>query len=567
MLPRLHPPRAASRRTAGHPARRPAGAPRRPLAGPLAAPRALLPLLLAVLLLPLLLPSVARAQQLNFQPLERGDYTDVEQKLIMLRGLEVGVDYALQFRNQRDPELPADLRGSDVNQDLRLNLDTVFHRDARVHLSLELANQRFTGNVGLRDSTTDTSGRLNDGFATALNVREAYLRYNFNPRSGLIMGKQELSLGDRRGMTFDALVPAFTFDCQVGTWCMPFGVALLGQHKGDGIVHWALQYNAYDTAPPAPPSPVSPPAGSPPPAPVPATGLRDRLQVEIFRLRYNETNVPLGLNLGPGRFNPSDPTSVSAFDPSQLLDVGGAGEPVYYDAHSQDYFGFRVNWLGGPMFANFDVVVYRGNRGYHLYTQDSFLSQTGTFLANRPVKGTALQTELGYRWEQGRAGLRYMTATGDRYEVALDGQPSYNRALSGYYEITPGSYSGTRLWFNGANTRVDLGGGLGHSVNNTRLLGAFFDWNDPDKRRVGYAAGIYDLTLNNPIPDSTGKLQNRIGVEVDNMLTWYFHQAIRLQFEANAILAGGAFRPDDFTPPDYRQHAFYQMVGRLVYSF
>ncbi|HKI97190.1 MAG TPA: hypothetical protein VKB51_01825 [bacterium] len=508
---------------------------------------------LGLVLAAALAPRPLHAQQLNFEPLERGDYTEVEQKLIMLRGLEVGADYALQVRNNNQPDLPADLRNTTIGQDLRLNLDTVYDRDAHIHLSLEMGQQGFSS-TDLRTSTTDTTGRVNDSQPTSLNVREAYLRYNFNPRSGLIMGKQELSLGDRRGMLFDALVPAFTFDCQVGTWCMPFGVALIGQNQSDAVTHWALQYNAYDTQ---------------------DAGVHDKLQVEVFRLRYTEGNVPLGLNLGPARYNPADPIGTAAGggpDPSQLLDTGTGSQAVYYNAHNNDYYGFRVDWLGGPFFVNFDMVAFRGERSYHLYDNTTHLTASGDPVTKRQVRGTALQTEIGYRFEHGRTGIRIMNATGDGYQA--DGyttngyaQNSYNRDLAGYYEITPGSYAGTRLWFNGANTSVDKGSGLGHSINNTRLMGWFLDWADKDKRRLGYSGGVYALSLNNPIPDSDGKLQSKIGVEWDNMLTWYFHKAIKLQVEANAILAGGAFRPNDYSTPQASQRAFYQAIARLVYSF
>lgn len=502
--------------------------------------------LLAVLAgLLLLAAGQARAQQLNFQPLERGDYTEEEQRIIMLRGLEASANYAAEFRNDHQGNLPIEQKGSQLRQDFRLKLDSIYNRDLRLHLTLDLSTRRFSS-ADLRSSTQSAPGSLNDSLPTVLNVREAYLRFNFNPRSGIIIGKQELSLGDRRGKTFDALVPGITFDCFVGTWCMPFGVAVVGRFHSDAVTHWALQYNAYDT---------------------PSDGMRDLLKVEVYRIRYEEGDVPLGTNLGPARYNPADPTAgAGTADSSQLLDTGTGGQPIYYDAHAQDYYGFRADWKGGAFFANFDATAFRGERAYHLFNMSQDLALTNNRRTVVQVRGTALEGELGLRWLKGHFGLRFMTATGDSYQAYSNGE-NYNRSLGGYYEIVPGSYAGTRLWFNGANTTVDSGSGLGHSVNDTRLFGTFVDWKDPDVRRMGYRGGLYSLSLNKPIPDADGNLKKRIGTEWDNMLIWYAHKSMQLQFEANVILAGGAFRVNDYSAPDPKQHNYYQAVARLVYAF
>lgn len=489
----------------------------------------------------------APAQQLNFRPLERGDYVELEQRIKVARALEVGADYAFRVRTQNQKDLPPDQRNTDISQDFRLNLKTVFHTDIELHLTLELVEQGFTEGTSRAASGSQT-GNTNDGFPTALNAREAYLRYSFNPRSRILVGKQELSLGDRRGKVFDALVPAITFDCQVATWCMPAGVANLGHENASSVAHWALQYNAWDDET--------------------ATGRRDRLQVEVFRVLYQESDVPLGRNLGPARYNTADPTDPTRADPSQLIDSGAApgGQPIYYDARDQNYYGFRLLWEGGPFFANLDAIGFKGERRYHLYGESPNLSAVGLTEYFKRVRGSAVETELGYRWDQGRLGLRYLSATGDSYQTNVDGL-TYNRALSGYYEIIPGSYRGTRLWFNGGGSSVEDGAGLGHSINNTRLLGFFLDWADPTKRALAYSLGAYDLRYNKPIRSVDGKLEDRIGFELDNVLTFFLHKALKLQMEANGILSGPAFRIDDYTQPSTDPAYMYQFVGRVVYAF
>ena len=502
-------------------------------------------LAVATLLLGWLTAQPAAAQQLNFQPLDRGEFTEVEQRLMVAKSLEVGADYSMRVRTQNQDDLPAAERNTEIGQDLRLRLETIFHTDVQVHLTLELVEESFTRG-STRLAPKDRRGQTNDGFPTTLNAREAYLRYRINPRSSLLLGKQEISLGDRRGKTFHALVPAITMDCKIATWCMPFGVANLGGTNDSAVTHWALQYQAWDTQEGA---------------------FRDHLEVEVFRVHYAEADVPLGRNLGPARYNPANPDSVAGAHPSQLLDPGGATPgPVYYDAKAMEYFGFRVNWEGGALFANMDVVGVKGERRYHLWNAHQTLSAAGQAENRQSVRGSTAEAELGYRWGMGRIGLRYMTATGLSNQPYSNGQ-NYLRSVVGYYEIVPGSYRGTRLWFNGADGSLEDGAGLGHSVNNTRLQGIFFDWADQSKARVGISTGLYDLRHNEPIPDANGVLQQKIGLEWDNTVTWYVHKALKFQAEANGILAGGAFRPDDTSVPNPIQDNFYQFVGRVVYSF
>ena len=506
------------------------------------------PALLATLAL-LLTVAPAWGQQPNFKPLEQGDYTEVEQRVMIARGLEVGAEYALRVLSTHYPDLPPELDGTNTKHDLRLTLNTVFHTDVQVHLTLELGETDFSA-TRMREADTSVQGRLNDSLPTSISAREAYLRYNFNPRSGLIFGKQELSLGDRLGKTFNALVPGITFDCQAGTWCMPFGYAIIGSHNADAIVHWALTYNAWDEQ---------------------NAGQQDALKVEIFRLRYHEEDVPLGRNLGPARFNPDDPDNLNGTaDPSQLLETTGTPAPVYYDASQQDYYGFRVTWLGGPFFANLDATAYRGQRKYHLCDfgtcTPGFLELTGQDVTPRGVKGSAVETSLGWRFAAGRLGLRAMSATGDKYTAYSNGQ-DYNRDLIGYYEITPGTYGGTRLWFNGTNSSVESGAGLGHSVNNTRLVGLFLEIEDREQRKLGYSGGVYRLSYNNPILNTAGEEVADIGVEWDNVVSWYVHKALKFQFEANGILGGQAFRLDDQSLPGTNRDNIYQVIGRVVYAF
>ena len=502
----------------------------------------------------------AASGQVNFRPLERGDYTEVEEKIIMLKGLEISADYALHIILNSSDELPPEKKGTSVFQDLRLHLNTLFHRDVALHLTLELGKADF-GDNNLRNSESDNRGRLANSQSTGIAARDAYLRYKFNPNSAILVGKYEVSIGDRRGKFFNAIAPAFTFDCELGTWCIPFGMLKTGPHKGDALYHFALQYTAWNAQ---------------------VDGRTDTLEVEVFRARYSERDVPLAKNLGAGRFNPDNPTNITGSareeffggaDPSQYLENTAAAEPVYFDADSQDFFGFRIHWLGGDYFFNLDVVANKGIRKYHLAADPdtgtvNTLNQTGTAIVFSEIKGVAFETEFGMRLKEGfRFGLRFMTATGDQFVAGPGGLPDFTRDLKGFHEVTPGTYQGTRLYFNGADSQVDQGAGLGHSVNNTRLVGVFLEVNKDTQAPLAYTFGLFTLRLNEPIPNQAGELEDNIGIEINNLLIWNVHKALKFHFELNGIAGGGAFRVDDFSTPKSIQENFLQGIFRVVYSF
>jgi len=499
----------------------------------------------ALVILLMLLPGSMAFAQTNFRPLERGDYSEVEEQLIVLRGLEAGADYALRVATLDGDDLDYQQKGTRTYQDLRLKLNTVFHRDVSIHLNLELA-QGDVSETRLREAETDGRGRLKDSGATIVNAREAYLRYGFNPRSAMLFGKHELSLGDRRGKIYDGISPGVTFDCRMGTWCFPFGLALIGGEAGDAIFHLAFQYTGWENQ---------------------TESGRDILQVEVYRLVYNEGNVPLGKNLGPGFYNPEDPDTGIEPDHSQLLD---GGFPVYYDADDIEYFGFRAVWESQWFFLNFDVTSSQGVRKYHRYRHPedgiSGLLSQGEAQSQQSVKGVAVEYEIGLRFPGVNLGIRFMNATGDEY-VDPDSPDVFLRQINGYHEITPGSYKGARLYFNGGDSDVSDGGGLGHSINNTRLIGFFVDFDSKEKLNLSYSLGIYSLTLNDAIENSAGLLTDSIGLEVDNLLIWHVHKAVQFQFEFNAILADGALRYDDYAPPPSNQDDIMQGLWRIVYSF
>lgn len=504
----------------------------------------------ALLALPLLFwTSSAFGQIVNFKPLERGEYTEEEEKLTVLRGLAASLDYAVSLDRAKYEELTNEEEKTTFRQDFRLSLRTVLHRDVEFLLSLEPLPRTFQGDESRQRPQEE--GRISETQSTALNLREAYLRYKFNPNSGLIMGKQELSIGDRRGKVFNGIAPAITYDCRVGTWCMPFGAIKIGQAPSDWIFHWALEYTAWDDKKDSYNS--------------------DSLKVEVFRIIYTEGNVPLGKNHGPAFFNPDAPDDGTQTDISHATD--SVGKPIYFDADSQNYFGFRLGWESGGFFLNIDFTSNQGDKRLHRFRDESSgvlaLNFGGTEAEefNVSVSGKVWESEVGIRGQFWRLGLRLLDADGEASVDPAD-KTTFLLGTTGFHEITPGAYGGTRLYFNGTGRNIDSGLGLGHSVNNIFMVGLFYEYSDPEGRGMDYQFGVYKLELNNPILDGNGNLQSNVGLEVNNVLSFYVHKAIKLQIEANVIDTQGAFTVDDYSSPLGRNtDVFTQGAIRIIYNF
>jgi hypothetical protein len=510
-----------------------------------------------------------RAQsQPNFKPLERGDLTEEEQKLLVIRGIEVSGDYAMRLSESLDKNMPNLDNQTLMNQDFRLHLDTVFNQDVSMRLTVQTATTNLDP-TNLRATQTDNRGTEANGLSLQLVAREAYLQYRFNPNSAINIGQFDLTLGDHNGKVFQGIASGIDFNCRVGTWCMPFGATKVGQGASDWIYHWALRYNAYDDQ---------------------TDKGRRAFSAEIFRILYTESNIPLGGNLGPSTYDPINPTVATRVQLTDDCTSGGcgttSGNPIYFDANGYNYFGLNLDWQTPSFYATFDLTNAQGSRAYHLFRSAATGIASGPttsngaepILTNESIDGYATEVNMGYRWaaaNKGQLGFRYMTASGDENSLSVNSSGQYvspsgsswQHGLTGYYEITPGTYRGTRLYFNGVDTQVDLGGGLGHSVNNKEVYGVYIDYTDQEGSHLGYSAGLYQINLHNSILNAAGFPVKNVGLELDNMLTWYFHPRMRLQFEANLLESGGAMSVDDFTPPPVTPELFVQVLARLVYQF
>ena len=143
---------------------------------------------LSAVLLAALGPRWAAAQA-NYKPLERGDFAEEEEVVHVLKGVEASLDYAIQFADLSANDLPGEDEETRFIQDIRLGLTTAFHRDVALKLVLEPFPEPLSDGNIRREPRTER-GRIAESQEIAIIAREAYLRYNFNPRSRMLFGTQ-----------------------------------------------------------------------------------------------------------------------------------------------------------------------------------------------------------------------------------------------------------------------------------------------------------------------------------------------------------------------------------------
>ncbi len=488
--------------------------------------------------------------QRNFKPLEQGDGVDVEEKIVLLRGVEARAEFAAWLEQMRSSDLKLELghaSGSRSKQDTLLFFRTVRHQNISVNLEVQLGDTAFQPTEWRRQEDPSSAARAPQSNPLTLSVRQAHIAYRFNPRSRLRIGKQYVSFDEGRGKIFHGFFPAIQFDCFVKTWCFPIKVAYIGPSSADAAYQFALRYPAWDEG----------------------EGLeRRRFQVELFRTRYTENNVPLAVGFGAGRSNPSDQDDLTQ-NPTLVND--GAGT-VFFDTNGVDIYGLRFWWDTSWLNLYLDTISSNGARVYHrrkLPTGDFVSSLNGGAETNRQqVRGNASELEVSISVQKNlRFGLRVMRADGDPNRSNA-GQGVYARSLEGYYEITPGGYTGSRLYFNGSGGEaLNKGLGLGHSITNTSMDSVLFYWKQAQNLGLSFDIAIHRLAYKHPVRNAQGAFTTDIGRELNVLMQKPLSEDLNLEWEFNYISAASGFSLTDHRPPVASPDDLSQAIMRLHYRF
>ena len=509
------------------------------------------------------------AAQSHFTPVSSADIEAVDAVWVFTPGIKVSGDFRLdvsQMNSGTFPPRSPEARAPDTldfGYELNIGLRSIAQRNLSINVDLEI-RQGPLQDADLREDEA-SGGREADSQTAQVLARQAFLEYNSNPRSIVKMGKHAFNLGDRQGKVFSGILTGVSQDCTAGTWCYQLGAAKIGTHSADWLYYGSLDYDIFyeknlD--------------GSP----------AHRLNIGIFRILYTERDIPLGKFIGPTFKDAAALQRVkTAYDggtPEQqensrtLLQqvIDRQGRPLYYDALNQEYFGFLLNWEIASFSLRWDFISNQGNRQYHLEGNETpdFGANSNQFDSDgkvqKSVAGGASELEMSYQMGDHRIGFRGMLASGDLEQAdPEDSGVNFLRPLNGYYEIVPGSYKGTKFYFNGAGSGLTGGTGLGHSINNTTLVGGWYDF-APD-HAVNYQLGLFQLKRTQPVQNIAGKAVQDIGVEWDNTLFWTIDQYLKTEFELNLFQPGGAFNYNDNQTPLAKNELVVHLVARLFYAF
>jgi len=493
--------------------------------------------------------------QSNFVPLERGDHIERQEHLLFSAGLEFSGNYRLRSSKVRstspmvsrsDTNSPEELS---FDQDLRLHFRTIVHRI--ISLNLEIAtNQEPYFKSDIRNSN---STRVSEADSQIVNLyaRQSFLEINRNPNEETKIGKHIINIGDRRGKVFSGILTGFSQRCKAGTWCYEIGGMKLSSADGDWLYFFSLDYPFWHE---------SDSIGS----------VIDSFRIEIFRIKYTEHDVPLGLNNVPApRLKESSLLSlendgfISGSNCNEILakyTVNSSCKPIYYNAHEQEYFGIRMQWETRNWSFYADVISNQGNRNYFQYDDRHNLDK-------KKISGGAAEFELSWKKPGEKYTLIAMMAQGDE-QISDDSNSgtNYLRNLDGYYEISPGTYSGTQFYFNGGSPELNNGTGLGHTINNIQMRGIRYTYNIPETR-LTYRFGIYNLSHIKPTLNALGEKSTKIGLEWDNTFSLVFAEHANIDLDFNAFRPDSAFSYNDHILPTGNKDMIFHFAGRLTYSF
>ena len=267
-----------------------------------------------------------------------------------------------------------------------------------ISLNLELATNQEP--IYQSDIRTSRSSRTTGSESQTANItaRQAYLEFNRNPNEETKLGKQVINIGDRKGKVFAGILSGYAQRCKAGTWCYEIGGMKLSSADGDWLYFFSLDYPFWHE--------------------VDSQGeIIDSLRVEMFRIKYTEHDVPLGLNNIPAKrlssSNLSSLESGGGFTSGSGCNTSLTGytlnsdcKPIYYNSNEQEYFGLRIQWETPVWSVYADLISNQGNRDYYQYDDRHNLDK-------RKISGGAAEMELSWKKPGEQFTFIAMMARGD----------------------------------------------------------------------------------------------------------------------------------------------------------
>ncbi len=470
------------------------------------------------------------AQQ-YYKTLKQGEYKTIEEDTHFNPGARINGSYEFLSTDRKEDFVTGASLGGKFYQDISLE----FHSRINTNVSLNVKLGHQSPVVSEQDRAYETqnsaeapANESGDGF----NVRfdEAYLEYNHNPNAQLRIGRQQITIGDRKGLIFEGEANAISQGCRIGTWCYAIGGARIGE-EGSASVIWAqLDYPVFESG-----VVISDPWGDKP------TRQESSFSVEIFRVMHGGNNIPLAEYGGwTGEYSESHDTS----------DDTATGDPVYFDNDDVEYIGLNIIWNYYDFDLHFTWSNMNGSREY--FSEDQTTKQ-GVSLGTKSVSGNAYLLDAGYRLtDEWKSTIRIFNASGN--DAGSDSEKIWQKNSKAYFEVQKGSFGDALIYFNGKN-----GVGDGHSVANLSFYALKFGYREKEST-ISADLDIYSFSRTKAVlvnakgaEESEGK---NIGLEVDLRVEWRFEERLFFQCFAAYFQAEEAYSTTDSVRPDSDEPRF-----------
>jgi hypothetical protein len=483
-------------------------------------------------------PKPLAAQQ-HYVPLKQGDYRIVHEDISFHPGAKISGYYSATGYFRRDDYLI----GSDYDSEILQDVNLRFVSKINTHLSLQASIGNAAASVKRQETgyvTDDDQEKGSGGDDSGLQVlfREMFLEYNHNPNAQLRIGKQDIRIGDRRGLIYQGPSTAIGQGCRIGTWCYYVGGARIGEEGGSGLFWAQLDYPVYESGVLLPDLWTS-------------SGNRQQIafNIEIFRIMYRGKDIPLAEYGGwTGRG-------------SVYHTKTAAGQPIYFHNDGVEYIGLDLRWRYHDFWLDLIWSHLSGSREYVTAASDQTPGET---ISDTRLSGNAYHLDLTYRLRQDwKTGFRIFSASGT--EAKDDGKALWEKDTTTYYEVRKGTYGEALIYFNGVN-----GVGDGHSVANLTYYAVNASYRSP-RQNLGFDMAIFSFFRTEPVfihqPGETPAKSRDIGLEVDFSAFWKLEQNLTFQTDVALFVANDAYTPNDNLRPDDRMDGFSQFGVGLRYDF
>ena len=517
--------------------------------------------------------------QSNFIPLEGNEILEKNEDTRYSPFVQISGEYRFQFLYQQGKDLEREyetnVSSDDViwEQDAWLHLGSIVNRHVSLHLEWEIEHSSFNAN-DLHDSrssanATDDTPRSQE---ISTQLRKAYLEYRSNPKSEIKIGQHYVEIGDQRGKVFSGLLMGISQSCKAGTWCYDIGGFSTSPGRGNWMYYLSLDYPIFNERH--------------------TDGSAKKVfNVEVFQVLYSDENVPLGRNNhaitrdtnSENYVQSACNTNFSSTACSSAINqvhhqVDRDGKPIYFDVIENRYFGVRISWESTNWEIYTDIISNQGKRRYHLKKEKNQNLSTPNLGSNSALfddgnrsrqflQAGVVEWEIQYKFATSDLRFIGLYATGDRDEIDNDHTGAdYLRGTRGYFEIIPGSYRGTQLYFNGNDgDSLYNGGGLGHSVNNIQMYGIGYQYRLD--HQLSYETGLFQLSHNESVLNSAGEYVKDIGIEWDNIFRYKLDRVIDVEVHVHGIFAGNAFSLNRYSRPKEDPQNLLRGFLRFLYSF